>query len=618
MLSKTLRRTGLALLALTGAGLGVYQVARIEMTAPPMESETAQSHTLPPAAVPEVGEAIAAAWRGEPVEQSSLPPRLLDPNQGVYVAARRGGFLVTETWGPEGGTVWDGLLGALDAIRADVPASPPDTLQIDLVHSVRQHSYAEDSDWLHTNLFRGVRGLAIQTLSGTHRLAPSQAIAENRTAEDFFDAAIPLPAFLGGGEHETRARQRYASFGADQLLVILRPEPHTVKMLRGNTQVHMSDVSAQRIEETVALQAGWLQRTQQSSGRMTYIYLPSEERRNTGKDNMIRRWMASAALVRWAKYTGEESDWESATRSINHNLDTHYTQEGELGIVRYQGKSKLGALGIAAYTLRIHREGSQWAEQERSLSAAIDTLVDEDGSMQSWLSHPNGHVGDQNNFYPGEALFYWAQVLSEQDDPELLERYMRSFRYYREWHLKKANRNPAFVPWHTQAHFQVWQKTQDPELAAFILEMNDWLLDVQQFDDAPFPDTRGRFYKLGSGFGPPHASATGVYMEGLVDAWRLATALQDEPRAEAYRIALLRAVRSIMQLQFADDVDLFYVEDRQMVRGGIRTRVWDNEIRCDNVQHAMMGMIKMLQHMPAAALSTQFSVADEGVGAPER
>jgi hypothetical protein len=618
MLSKTLRRTGLALLALTGAGLGVYQVARIEMTAPPMESETAQSHTLPPAAVPEVGEAIAAAWRGEPVEQSSLPPRLLDPNQGVYVAARRGGFLVTETWGPEGGTVWDGLLGALDAIRADVPASPPDTLQIDLVHSVRQHSYAEDSDWLHTNLFRGVRGLAIQTLSGTHRLAPSQAIAENRTAEDFFDAAIPLPAFLGGGEHKTRARQRYASFGADQLLVILRPEPHTVKLLRGNTQVHMSDVSAQRIEETVALQAGWLQRTQQSSGRMTYIYLPSEERRNTGKDNMIRRWMASAALVRWAKHTGEESDWESATRSINHNLDTHYTQEGELGIVRYQGKSKLGALGIAAYTLRIHREGSQWAEQERSLSAAIDTLVDEDGSMQSWLSHPNGHVGDQNNFYPGEALFYWAQVLSEQDDPELLERYMRSFRYYREWHLKKANRNPAFVPWHTQAHFQVWQKTQDPELAAFILEMNDWLLDVQQFDDAPFPDTRGRFYKLGSGFGPPHASATGVYMEGLVDAWRLATALQDEPRAEAYRIALLRAVRSIMQLQFADDVDLFYVEDRQMVRGGIRTRVWDNEIRCDNVQHAMMGMIKMLQHMPAAALSTQFSVADEGVGAPER
>jgi hypothetical protein len=48
------------------------------------------------------------------------------------------------------------------------------------------------------------------------------------------------------------------------------------------------------------------------------------------------------------------------------------------------------------------------------------------------------------------------------------------------------------------------------------------------------------------------------------------------------------------------------------VRGGIRTRVWDNQIRCDNVQHAMMGMLKMVQHMPPALLS----IAEEGAAAP--
>ena len=76
----------------------------------------------------------------------------------------------------------------------------------------------------------------------------------------------------------------------------------------------------------------------------------------------------------------------------------------------------------------------------------------------------------------------------------------------------------------------------------------------------------------------------------------------DEDRAETYRVTMLRASRSIMQTQFLDETEAFYVEDKTMVMGGVRSRVWDNEIRCDNVQHAMMGMLKMLQHMPASDL----------------
>jgi hypothetical protein len=611
-MNKPLLAAGLTALLLLAAAGATVVLARLEITAPPMTLRTIEAHTLAQAEVSALGEAIAAAWAQQPVDPDTLPARLRDTNQGVYIAARREGHLEAEVWGLQEGTVWDGLLGALDQIRAQVPASPPDTLQIDLVHSVRDHSWSKDKDWLLTDLFRGVRGLAVQTLSGTHRLAPSQAIADNRTADDFIRAAIPLPTFLSGGEEQARVLQRYASFGADQLLIRLRPEIEAIHLSRGGTLVTMDQVNAHSIEQTVRLQAQWIQATQQRSGRNTYLYLPSEERRASGKDNMIRRWMASVAQVRWAQHTDADADWEAASQSIEHNLNTHYIEEDGLGIVQYKGKSKLGALGLAAYAIHIHRDRARWSQQEQALSAAMDSLVDEDGSMRSWLTHPDDNAAELPNFYPGEALFYWAQLLSESDDPQLLERYMRSFRYYRSWHLQEANRNPAFVPWHTQAHFQVWQRTRDPELAAFIFEMNDWLLHVQQWDKAPFPDTRGRFYKLGGGFGPPHASSTGVYIEGLIDAWRLATALGDTARAERYRLTLLRASRSIMQLQFTDDVDMFYVEDKTMVRGGIRTRVWDNQIRCDNVQHAMMGMLKMVQHMPPALLS----MAKEGAAAP--
>jgi hypothetical protein len=86
-----------------------------------------------------------------------------------------------------------------------------------------------------------------------------------------------------------------------------------------------------------------------------------------------------------------------------------------------------------------------------------------------------------------------------------------------------------------------------------------------------------------------------VYLEGLIDAWQLARDLGDTERREHYRLSLLRGIREMMQLQFVDDVDMFYVKDRKYVEGGIRTTLFDNRIRCDNVQHPMMGIIKVLR-----------------------
>ena len=101
------------------------------------------------------------------------------------------------------------------------------------------------------------------------------------------------------------------------------------------------------------------------------------------------------------------------------------------------------------------------------------------------------------------------------------------------------------------------------------------------------------------GSGVPHASSTGVYIEGLIDAWQFARDVGDEARKEKYRVALIRALRSMMQLQFVDDVDMYYVEDPTLIAGGIRTTVYKSDIRCDNVQHPLMGIIKLLRMFEA-------------------
>ncbi|TVR42138.1 MAG: hypothetical protein EA402_12190 [Planctomycetota bacterium] len=191
----------------------------------------------------------------------------------------------------------------------------------------------------------------------------------------------------------------------------------------------------------------------------------------------------------------------------------------------------------------------------------------------------------------------WASLLATRPDDELYERYLASFRYYRNWHLEAANRNPAFIPWHTQAHYMVWQQRRDPALARFIFLTNDWLLrEMHSPGAASSPDMAGRFYKPGGAYGPPHASSTGVYLEGLIDAFCLARELGDTQREAAYRLAIRRGLRSVLQLTFGFGQPLWYIRQPQRAFGGVRETVYHNEIRVDNVQHNLMAIMKILRH----------------------
>jgi hypothetical protein len=141
----------------------------------------------------------------------------------------------------------------------------------------------------------------------------------------------------------------------------------------------------------------------------------------------------------------------------------------------------------------------------------------------------------------------------------------------------------------------VWELTRESELADAVFAMNDWLLGVQQWETAPHPDCQGRFHDPSRPFGPPHASSTAVYLEGLADAVALGRAVGEHDRVDRYRTAIRRGLRSLSQLTFKDDVDMFYISKREAVRGGVRTSEYDNAIRIDNVQHSLTALDKILK-----------------------
>jgi hypothetical protein len=126
--------------------------------------------------------------------------------------------------------------------------------------------------------------------------------------------------------------------------------------------------------------------------------------------------------------------------------------------------------------------------------------------------------------------------------------------------------------------------------------MNDWLLGMQQWSTAEYPDQPGRFHDPDRRqFGPPHASSTAVYLEGLIDAYQLAVKEKDETRRKRYRAAIMGGLRASMQIQYVDGVDMFYIEKRETVYGGLRTTEYDNRIRVDNVQHMLMGLQRIIR-----------------------
>lgn len=539
--------------------------------------------------------AVTRTLRGDTDAVSAGTSSRLQQRLGpVYVALRASGAPVASSWG-DGPTALRATTAAVQAALAsrDGDVSPEVTaVEICISHAYRLVDPDGEEQGLLTNVHRGVLGVAIFYADQLRSYSPTLMLANNWSFDRVFEDAVEA--------HDVSVEelQRDADvqvFSAHQVLVTLGDPPVAVLMQRGNRLVTMDSVTQPNVQELQDLMGQWLTGALQEDGRMTYKYWPSRGEESTS-NNMIRQWMATVALTRLAAAQGgDPALYENVARNIRYNLAEFYREDGELGlIVEFDGEVKLGAVALAALAIIEHPQRAEFSHEEAALLRTVDVLWQGDGSFRTFYLPPDRN--DNQNFYPGEALVLWSELYRREQDADLLARFMTSFEYYRAWHLDSENRNPAFVPWHTQAYYTVWTETNDPALRDFIFEMNDWLLGIQEWYGATYDDTKGRFYDSSRPqYGPPHASSTGVYLEGLIDAYRLAVAVSDSDRSDRYRLAIRRGLRSVMQLQFADDVDLYYISRRELALGGIRTTVYNNEIRVDNVQHNLLAVFKILE-----------------------
>ena len=549
--------------------------------------------SLTEAEVETLGPYIAGLFRGEKPSDENIPPSLMTGQAVVYANFREAGQSRFEDW-RKGSHALDALdkIMAAGVKRLGKVKNKIDTVELNFAHSFQTKDLKEDKRVL-SNIYRGIRGVEFIHNRQATRYGPTKVLATNRTLKNLVDVFAKKKDISINQVYGNTVRSRI--FEADQVLLQLEGAGRAIRMIRGNQLVPIESVRFETVKSLSNAHIKWFKNNLLEEGRMTYKYWPSRGAESTS-NNMIRQWMATACLGRVARAHDDQELFSRAAQNIRYNL-TEYYKEGDdgLGLIEFNGKVKLGAIALAALSMVEHPERQSFARYEHAILRTIDALWHDDGSFTTFYKSPSVVKKHSNaNFYPGEALLLWAALYEESPDPVLLDRFMKSFRFYRQWHL--SNRNPAFIPWHTQAYYKVWKTTQNEELRDFVFLMNDWLLGVQQWESAErFPDTQGRFYDPKRPFGPPHASSTGVYLEGLIDAHQMAKASGDSGRQEQYRRSIIRGLRSVMQLTFLDDVDLYYVYQKDKVLGGVRETVYDNEIRVDNIQHNLMAILKILR-----------------------
>lgn len=511
-------------------------------------------------------------------------PLALDPvpiSDPVFLRLRRGGRPIWSDW-HEG----DDLIEALDQAFGHKEAIGADLLEVVLTHNYRDIPRDRFSNAF-ANAYRGRRGIEISCGHGLKRLSPIQMIASNRR----FQRELEVYLDKYGITEDTFWRDKGGTraFDGRQFLFMLKEPVRCIELFRGNRVISPAAVGPDMVRELAGGMVTWMLANTRRDGHLTYKYWPSRGEESDA-DNTIRRFMATVALFRAARAFKRSDVLDAADRSLRFNLDRFYVEIDGVGGIEWDGSIKLGAVALAALAIFEHPRRKPYEEILNRLSACVDRLWQPDGSFRTFLRPENRN--DNHNFYPGEALLYWAHLHGQTRDPALLDRFMKSFRYYRDWHL--ANRNPAFIPWHSQACAMVFEQTGETELRDWVFAMNDWLLPIQQWGSPLAPDLWGRFYDpKNPKYGPPHASSTGVYLEGLADALKLAQDCDDADRAAAYELAAWRSIRSLRQLQFLDEIDTFYIAKRDKVLGGLRTETYNNEIRVDNVQHGLMGLLKL-------------------------
>jgi len=539
-------------------------------------------------------------------EWSGVPPNVASQEARVFVTLIAGG----KTRGCQSGAAGDLLARTIEGTReAVVDARFGGSLRADELPKTRiDLQLLLDPEEV---TVRAPALLAREIELGIHALGLDRA---GRRA--FFKSSVPVAhgydlamvlqrlerkAGLGAGawrDRGTRIRRYPTVHFAEH------PEDGTLlKVYRYNTLFPQAAVTREACIEMLRRCGDYVTAHVDDEGLLTYIYNVYRDRRDDPDTGvaLIRRLAGTSILAELGRFFEDAAYTAAAKRSIDYSLAKYYRDDAEQGFAYLQvgEDATLAPAAFVVLSLVAMDRPEFRAREKAALLRFLLAMEDREKGFLYPAYLPDKLTGFERKeiYYPGEALTALMAAYERTAAPELLAVAERVFPYYRGL-FDRASKKASLAPWMSKAYTAAFLATGERKYAEFVLRMNDYLATCQQGPDAKYPDKIGSFFSSGS------SCSAGVFVEGLVEAYRVAEALGDEDRMRTYRDAVLLGLRFLLQCQYRPE-NLFTAPNPSRASGGVRTSVYDTSVRIDAMQHAACAALRAVQYVPLPAATSR-------------
>jgi len=352
-----------------------------------------------------------------------------------------------------------------------------------------------------------------------------------------------------------------------------------IDLYRYNILINHDEITNDMILDRIHLGYSWfLKNIDEDTKTLKYQYFPSDD--YYAKENNDVRQLASL----WSLTSLNQFFKDNESDIIIKNFLDYYVKylnaSSNFSYLTINNESKLANNAFLLMSVLNTPNYENKSNYTKQLANGILSLQQENGSFQTYF------FSDKNtgiDYYPGEAMLSLMKSYIHSKNNTYLESVKKGFDFYKLYW--RNNKNTAFIPWHTQTYALLFEITKDQEVAEFIFEMNDWIIDNFQIMDSNYLDEIGGFPYYYPTF------STSVFLEGINDAYLVALQQNDTDHITKYENAIINGTRFILQTQFTEE-NSFYVENKTRTIGGFKTSLTDNSIRIDNVQHAVLSLMK--------------------------
>jgi hypothetical protein len=270
---------------------------------------------------------------------------------------------------------------------------------------------------------------------------------------------------------------------------------------------------------------------------------------NISAGEMIPQLMASRLLAELAH--SNDSLLQCHQQNLDYILSQWYVENATHGYLLYQNTSTLGmiALTLQAILWSPFNE-SYYRDEAKGLASTLLFLQNDNGSFEQ--NYPDGKtMSSQTLCEEGDAA--WAilgleRYATETGNASYRAAAFRAQHYYLQFFNKTGTMLSLAptIPWYTLSLFALYRSTGNLSYAETAVSLNDYLLSIQ---DRVNSDTLGEF-TINQQLECTNSSLyyNALYTRSLLNAYQIATLLNDTTHQTSFRIGALAGLHHLLQI----------------------------------------------------------------------